>query len=66
LNGFNDNEAYQKMRKNLDVIVTENMFGDILTDEAAQVARISRMLAAAASLGEKTMLYTNQHGSAPL
>ncbi|NJN18035.1 MAG: 3-isopropylmalate dehydrogenase [Oscillochloris sp.] len=48
-----------------DVIVTENMFGDILTDEAAMLAGSMGMLPSA-SLGEGTMgLYEPIHGSAP-
>lgn len=48
-----------------DVIVTENMFGDILTDEAAVLAG-SLGLLPSASLGEgKRGLYEPIHGSAP-
>ncbi|WP_438482039.1 3-isopropylmalate dehydrogenase [Oleiharenicola lentus] len=48
-----------------DVIVTENMFGDILTDEAAVLAG-SLGLLPSASLGEGTLgLYEPIHGSAP-
>jgi 3-isopropylmalate dehydrogenase len=48
-----------------DVIVTENMFGDILTDEAAMLAG-SLGLLPSASLGEgKVGLYEPIHGSAP-
>ncbi len=48
-----------------DVIVTENMFGDILTDEAAMLAG-SLGLLPSASLGEGTVgLYEPIHGSAP-
>jgi 3-isopropylmalate dehydrogenase len=48
-----------------DVIVTENMFGDILTDEASMLAG-SMGLLASASLGEgKIGLYEPIHGSAP-
>ncbi len=48
-----------------DVIVTENMFGDILTDEAAVLAG-SLGLLPSASLGEgKLGLYEPIHGSAP-
>jgi 3-isopropylmalate dehydrogenase len=48
-----------------DVIVTENMFGDILTDEAAVLAGSLGMLPSA-SLGEGTRgLYEPIHGSAP-
>ena len=48
-----------------DVIVTENMFGDILTDEASMLAGSMGMLPSA-SLGESTRgLYEPIHGSAP-
>ena len=50
---------------NYDVIVTENLFGDILTDEAAALAG-SLGLLPSASLGEgKRGLYEPIHGSAP-
>jgi len=49
----------------MDVIVTENMFGDILTDEASVLAGSMGMLPSA-SLGESTVgLYEPIHGSAP-
>jgi 3-isopropylmalate dehydrogenase len=48
-----------------DVIVTENMFGDILTDEASMLAG-SMGLLPSASLGEgRRGLYEPIHGSAP-
>lgn len=48
-----------------DVIVTENLFGDILTDEASMLAGALGMLPSA-SLGEGTLgLYEPIHGSAP-
>lgn len=48
-----------------DVIVTENMFGDILSDEAAMLTGSIGMLASA-SLGEGSFgLYEPVHGSAP-
>jgi 3-isopropylmalate dehydrogenase len=57
--------------KDFDVIVTENMFGDILTDEASMLAG-SMGLLPSASLGEETNsggyrvgLYEPIHGSAP-
>jgi 3-isopropylmalate dehydrogenase len=51
--------------KGFDVVVTENMFGDILTDEAAVLAG-SLGLVPSASLGEGTRgLYEPIHGSAP-
>jgi 3-isopropylmalate dehydrogenase len=49
----------------LDVVVTENMFGDILTDEASVLAGSMGMLPSA-SVGEKGPgLYEPIHGSAP-
>jgi 3-isopropylmalate dehydrogenase len=51
--------------KDFDVIVTENMFGDILTDEASVLAGSMGMLPSA-SLGEGSFgLYEPIHGSAP-
>jgi 3-isopropylmalate dehydrogenase len=51
--------------KSFDVVVTENMFGDILTDEAAVLAG-SLGLLPSASLGDGTRgLYEPIHGSAP-
>jgi 3-isopropylmalate dehydrogenase len=50
---------------NIDVLVTENMFGDILTDEASVLAGSMGMLPSA-SLGDgKAGLYEPIHGSAP-
>jgi 3-isopropylmalate dehydrogenase len=49
----------------MDVVVTENMFGDILTDEASVLAGSMGMLPSA-SLGEGTVgVYEPIHGSAP-
>jgi 3-isopropylmalate dehydrogenase len=49
----------------MDVVVTENMFGDILTDEASVLAGSMGMLPSA-SLGEAGVgLYEPIHGSAP-
>jgi 3-isopropylmalate dehydrogenase len=51
--------------RDFDVLVTENMFGDILTDEASMLAG-SLGLLPSASLGEGTRgLYEPIHGSAP-
>ena len=51
--------------RSFDVVVTENMFGDILTDEAAVLAG-SLGLLPSASLGDGTRgLYEPIHGSAP-
>jgi 3-isopropylmalate dehydrogenase len=47
-----------------DVILTENLFGDILSDEAAMLTGSIGMLPSA-SLGEGTALYEPVHGSAP-
>jgi len=61
-----DNCAMQLIRspKQFDVIVTENMFGDILSDEAAMLTGSIGMLPSA-SLGGKIGLYEPIHGSAP-
>src|ERR1700722_17083705 len=50
--------------RGFDVILTENMFGDILSDEAAVLAGSIGMLPSA-SLGESKGLYEPVHGSAP-
>lgn len=47
-----------------DVVVTENTFGDILSDEASMLTGSLGMLASA-SLGDGTALYEPSHGSAP-
>jgi 3-isopropylmalate dehydrogenase len=49
--------------KRFDVIVTGNLFGDILTDEASQIAGSMGMLASA-SIGDGTGVYEPIHGSA--
>lgn len=62
-----DNAAMQLVRNpaQFDVIVTENMFGDILSDEAAMVTGSIGMLPSA-SLGNGTLgMYEPVHGSAP-
>jgi 3-isopropylmalate dehydrogenase len=61
-----DNAAMQLVRapKQFDVIVTGNLFGDILSDEAAMITG-SIGLAASASLGSQAALYEPVHGSAP-
>ncbi|MCF8324739.1 MAG: 3-isopropylmalate dehydrogenase [Leadbetterella sp.] len=48
--------------KRFDVVVTGNIFGDILTDEASQIAGSMGMLASA-SVGESTGVYEPIHGS---
>ncbi|MBQ8840926.1 MAG: 3-isopropylmalate dehydrogenase [Clostridia bacterium] len=62
-----DNAAMQLVRNpaQFDVIVTSNMFGDILSDEASQITGSIGMLPSA-SLGDNTRgLYEPIHGSAP-
>ena len=61
-----DNAAMQLISRpaDFDVVVTENMFGDILSDEAAQITGSLGMLASA-SLGDGVALYEPSHGSAP-
>lgn len=62
-----DNTAMQivKNPSQFDVVVTSNIFGDILSDEAAQVTGSIGMLASS-SLGDGTRgLYEPIHGSAP-
>jgi 3-isopropylmalate dehydrogenase len=62
-----DNAAMQLVRNpsQFDVIVTSNMFGDILSDEASQITGSIGMLPSA-SLGDTTRgLYEPIHGSAP-
>lgn len=49
--------------KRFDVVVTGNLFGDILTDEASQIAGSMGMLASA-SVGDSTGVYEPIHGSA--
>jgi len=61
-----DNCAMQLIRrpKDFDVVLTENMFGDILSDEAGAILGSLGMLPSA-SIGEKYALYEPIHGSAP-
>ena len=61
-----DNCAMQILRDPLqfDVIVTENMFGDILSDEAAMLGGSIGLLPSA-SLGGRVAMYEPVHGSAP-
>jgi 3-isopropylmalate dehydrogenase len=49
----------------MDVVVTENMFGDILTDEASVLAGSMGMLPSASLSGSTVGLYEPIHGSAP-
>ena len=61
-----DNAAMQLVRDpgQFDVIVTQNMFGDILSDAAAMITGSLGMLPSA-SLGTGHALYESVHGSAP-
>lgn len=63
---FIDNAAMQLIRdpKQFDVVVTGNMFGDILTDEASQIAGSLGMLPSA-SVGDRVGIFEPVHGSAP-
>ena len=62
-----DNFAMQLVRdpKQFDVILTENMFGDILSDEASMVTGSIGMLSSASLNETKFGLYEPSHGSAP-
>lgn len=63
---FVDNASMQIIKRpiDFDVILTENMFGDILTDEASVITGSLGMLPSA-SIGEKTSVYEPIHGSFP-
>ena len=62
-----DSAAMHLIRKpaSFDVIVTENMFGDILTDEASMLAGSMGMLPSASLGAGRLGLYEPIHGSAP-
>ena len=62
-----DNCAMQLVKDpaQFDVILTENMFGDILSDEASMVTGSIGMLASASMNDSKFGLYEPSHGSAP-
>ncbi len=62
-----DNAAMQLVRNpsQFDVIVTSNMFGDILSDEASQITGSIGMLPSASIGATKRGLYEPIHGSAP-
>lgn len=62
-----DNAAMQLVRApgQFDTIVTSNMFGDILSDEASQITGSIGMLPSASLGGGKPGLYEPVHGSAP-
>lgn len=64
---FVDNAAMQLVRnpRQFDVIVTSNMFGDILSDEASQITGSIGMLASASMGATKRGMYEPIHGSAP-
>lgn len=63
---FVDNAAMQMILnpRQFDVILTENMFGDILSDEASVIGGSIGLLASA-SVGEKNALFEPIHGSYP-
>lgn len=65
-NMYVDNAAMQIVRdpKQFDVILTSNLFGDILSDIAGMITGSLGMLPSA-SIGEKYTLYEPVHGSAP-
>lgn len=62
-----DNCAMQLVKDpaQFDVILTENMFGDILSDEASMITGSIGMLASASLNDTKFGLYEPSHGSAP-
>ncbi len=62
-----DNAAMQLIRnpKQFDVVVTGNIFGDILSDEASMLTGSIGMLASASLNETKKGLYEPSHGSAP-
>jgi len=62
-----DNAAMQLVRapKNFDVVVTGNLFGDILSDEAAMLTGSIGMLPSASLNASNQGLYEPSHGSAP-
>jgi 3-isopropylmalate dehydrogenase len=62
-----DNAAMQLIRnpKQFDVILTENMFGDILSDEASMLSGSLGMLPSASLSDKLPFMYEPSHGSAP-
>jgi hypothetical protein len=62
-----DAAAMHLMRRpaSFDVILTENMFGDILTDEASMIAGSLGLLPSASAWQPASVLYEPIHGSAP-
>ncbi len=63
---FVDTAAMELIKnpRQFDIVLTGNLFGDILTDEASQIAGSMGMLASA-SIGDSTGFYEPIHGSAP-
>ncbi len=64
---FVDNAAMQIVKdpSQFDVIVTENLFGDILSDEASQITGSIGMISSSSRGKTKNGLYEPIHGSAP-
>ena len=62
-----DNASMQLVRnpKAFDVLLTENMFGDILSDEASMITGSIGMLASASLREDRFGMYEPIHGSAP-
>lgn len=62
-----DNAAMQLVKdpRQFDVILTENMFGDILSDEASMVTGSIGMLSSASLRDDQLGMYEPSHGSAP-
>ena len=62
-----DNCAMQLVKnpRQFDVVLTENMFGDILSDEASEITGSIGMLSSASLSATKLGLYEPSHGSAP-
>jgi 3-isopropylmalate dehydrogenase len=62
-----DNAAMQLVSapRHFDVLLTENMFGDILSDEAAMITGSIGMLPSASVGGDRGGLFEPVHGSAP-
>ncbi|MNC44063.1 3-isopropylmalate dehydrogenase [compost metagenome] len=62
-----DNAAMQLIKApySFDVLVTENMFGDILSDEASMLSGSIGLLPSASLSANQTSLYEPVHGSAP-
>lgn len=67
INMYVDNAAMQLIRqpKQFDVLVTNNIFGDILSDEASQVTGSIGMLPSASLANGNFGMYEPVHGSAP-